>query len=149
GTCMFEGTLLSEGRGSTKPFQMIGAPGIDWRWAEDLNAAKLPAVRFRENYFVPTFDKFTGKTCGGVEVQVSDPHSFDPIRTAVTMLVTAKKRYPSIFGWRSDDWIDKLTGSNRLRTMIDAGAGVDDVIGAWQKELSDFRQSRQQYLLYP
>ena len=72
GTCMFEGTLLSEGRGTTRPFELIGAPGIDWRWAEELNAQDLPGVRFRENYSVPTFDKFANQTCGGVQVHLTD-----------------------------------------------------------------------------
>lgn len=148
GTCMFEGTLLSEGRGTTRPFELIGAPGIDWRWAEALNAAGLPGVRFRENYAVPTFDKFVNQTCGGVQVHLTDRHAVDPIRTAVTMIVTVKRLYPTVFGWRPDDWIDDLTGSARLRTMIDAGAGVDDVVGAWQPELAAFRRQRTPFLLY-
>lgn len=148
GTCMFEGTLLSEGRGTTRPFEMIGAPGIDWRWAESLNAAALPGVRFRENYYTPTWSKFAGQTCGGVQVHLTDRGSVDAIRTAVTMLVTAKRLYPNVFGWRPDHWIDDLTGSTRLRTMIDAGATVADVVGAWQAELSAFRRSRRTFLLY-
>jgi len=123
GTCMFEGTLLSEGRGTTRPFEMIGAPNIDWRWADSLNAAALPGVRFRENYYVPTWSKFAGQTCGGVQVHLTDRRAVDAIRTAVTMLVTAKRLYPTVFGWRPDHWIDNLTGSARLRTMIDAGRG--------------------------
>lgn len=148
GTCMFEGTLLSEGRGTTRPFELVGAPGIDWRWAEALNTQHLPGVRFRENYDVPTFDKFVNKTCGGVQVHLTDPSRVDAIRTAVAMIVTAKQLYPSVFGWRPDNWIDNLTGSNRLRTMVDAGASVDDVVGAWQGELTDFRRERRPFLLY-
>jgi uncharacterized protein YbbC (DUF1343 family) len=148
GTCMFEGTLLSEGRGTTRPFELIGAPGIDWRWAEELNAAGLPGVRFRENYTVPTFDKFVNITCGGVQVHITDRRAVDAIRTAVAMIVTAKRLYPSVFGWRPDNWIDDLTGSSRLRTMVDAGAGTDDVVGAWQEELAHFRAQREPYLLY-
>ncbi|HEX4724997.1 MAG TPA: DUF1343 domain-containing protein [Pseudonocardiaceae bacterium] len=148
GTCMFEGTLLSEGRGTTRPFELIGAPGIDWRWADALNAADLPGVRFRENYYVPTFDKFVNQTCGGVQAHLTDRAAVDPIRTAVTMLVTAKRLYPNIFGWRPDDYVDDLTGSARLRTMIDAGASAADVVGAWQAELTAFRQRRIPFLLY-
>jgi len=148
GTCMFEGTVLSEGRGSTRPFEMIGAPGIDWRWAEALNAAGLPGVRFRENYYTPTWSKFTGQTCGGVQVHLTDRNALDAIRTAVTMLVTVKRLYPGVFGWRPDHWIDNLTGSARLRTMIDAGANADDVVGAWQAELAAFRRDRLAFLLY-
>lgn len=148
GTCMFEGTLLSEGRGSTRPFEMIGAPGIDWHWAETLNSLGLPGVEFRENYYVPTFSKFVNQTCGGVQVHYTDRRRVDAIRTAVAMLVTAKQLYPGVFGWRPDNWIDDLTGSSRLRTMIDAGASADDVVGAWQAELAAFRRDRQPFLLY-
>jgi uncharacterized protein YbbC (DUF1343 family) len=148
GTCLFEGTLLSEGRGTTRPFEIIGAPDIDWRWAERLNAASLPGVRFREIYFAPTFSKHVNKVCGGVQLHLTDERDFEAIRTAVTMIVTAKQLYPTVFGWRPDNWIDKLTGSDRLRQMVDAGAGVDDVVGAWQAELAGFRRLREPYLLY-
>jgi uncharacterized protein YbbC (DUF1343 family) len=148
GTCMFEGTLLSEGRGTTRPFELIGAPDIDWRWAEALNALELPGVRFRENYAVPTFSKFVNQTCGGVQVHLTDRRRIDAIRTAVAMIVTAKRLYPGVFGWRPDNWIDNLTGSDRLRTMIDAGATTDDVVGAWQDELTAFRRQRMPFLMY-
>jgi uncharacterized protein YbbC (DUF1343 family) len=148
GTCLFEGTVLSEGRGTTRPFEIIGAPDIDWRWAERLNEAGLPGVRFREIYFAPTFGKWVNKVCGGVQLHIADARSFEAIRTAVTMIVAAKQVYPSVFGWRPDNWIDKLSGSDRLRLMVDAGAGVDDVVGAWQQELAAFRRQREPYLLY-
>ncbi|MBK1785097.1 exo-beta-N-acetylmuramidase NamZ family protein [Prauserella cavernicola] len=148
GTCLFEGTVLSEGRGTTKPFETIGAPGIDWRWREALAAERLAGVSFRETYFVPTFGKFTDETCGGVELSITDPYSFDPVRTGVAMLVTAKRAHPEQFGWRPDNFIDKLAGSTRLRTMVDAGAGTDEIVGSWQDELADFRRSRQDYLSY-
>ena len=149
GTCMFEGTLLSEGRGTTRPFEIIGAPDIDWRWAERLNEADLAGVRFREIYFAPTFSKHVNKVCGGVQLHLTDERAFEAIRTAVNMIITARQLYPTVFGWRPDNWIDKLTGSDRLRHMVDAGAGVDDVVGAWQQELAAFRRLREQYLLYP
>ncbi|MEU7475139.1 DUF1343 domain-containing protein [Lentzea sp. NPDC042327] len=148
GTCLFEGTVLSEGRGTTRPFETVGAPGVDWRWAEALNAMDLRGVRFRETHFSPTFQKFQGQTCGGVTVSVTDPREFDAIRAAVAMLVTAKSLYPGVFAWRPDNWIDKLSGSDRLRTMIDAGATADDVVGAWQPELQQFRRTRLPYLRY-
>jgi uncharacterized protein YbbC (DUF1343 family) len=148
GTCLFEGTVFSEGRGTTRPFEVIGAPGIDWRWAEALNAEGLPGVRFREHYFVPTFSKWVGETCGGVQVHVTDERRVDAIRTAVTMIVTAKRVHPDVFGWRSDNFIDKLSGSDRLRLMVDAGAGADEVIGAWRGELAAFANLRKRYLIY-
>ncbi|HEX8864301.1 MAG TPA: DUF1343 domain-containing protein, partial [Lentzea sp.] len=76
GTCLFEGTVLSEGRGTTRPFETVGAPGIDWRWADALNAQNLKGVRFRETYFSPTFNKFQGKTCGGVTLHVTNAAEF-------------------------------------------------------------------------
>ena len=146
GTCLFEGTVFSEGRGTTRPFEIVGAPGLDWRWAEELNRLRLPGARFREHHFAPTFGKFTGVTCGGVQLYPSS--GLDPIRTAVAMLVTAKRLYPEIFAWRPDNFIDLLSGSDRLRHMVDAGAGVEEITGAWRAELAEFDRLRRPYLLY-
>ena len=148
GTGMFEGTVFSEGRGTTRPFEIIGAPGLDWRWREKLGELGLPGVHFRETYFVPTFNKFVDQTCGGVQLTVTDPREVDAIRTAVAMLVTAKQLYPSTFAWRPDHYIDLLSGSDRLRMMVDAGAGIDEIVGSWQAELKEFVGKRQQYLIY-
>ncbi|MEU6059438.1 DUF1343 domain-containing protein [Streptomyces sp. NPDC047097] len=147
GTCLFEGTNLSEGRGTTRPFELLGAEGVDRRWAEAANALGLPGVRFREAYFAPTFSKFQGKTVGGVQLHLYDREAFDAVRTGIGLLVTAKRSW-SGFAWRADRWIDKLTGSARVRTMIDAGAGTDEVVAAWRRELSAFRAVRRKYLLY-
>ncbi|MEU9449231.1 DUF1343 domain-containing protein [Streptomyces sp. NPDC048277] len=147
GTCLFEGTNLSEGRGTTRPFELLGAEGIDARWAAAANELALPGVRFREAYFAPTFSKFQGRTVGGVQIHVHDRAVYDPVRTGIALLVTAKKVW-SGFAWRSDDWIDKLTGSTTVRTMIDAGADTDGIVGAWQDELTAFRRIRKEFLLY-
>ncbi|AZQ33685.1 DUF1343 domain-containing protein [Streptomyces cyaneochromogenes] len=147
GTCLFEGTNLSEGRGTTRPFELLGAEGIDGRWAATANELGLPGVRFREAYFAPTFSKFQGKTIGGVQLHVHDRAAYDPVRTGIALLVTAKKVW-SGFAWRADNWIDKLTGSTRVRTMIDAGASADEVVAGWQQELAAFRRMRKEYLLY-
>ncbi|MFJ3305761.1 exo-beta-N-acetylmuramidase NamZ domain-containing protein [Streptomyces sp. NPDC086549] len=147
GTCLFEGTNLSEGRGTTRPFELLGADGIDGRWAAAANELGLPGVRFREAYFAPTFSKFQGKTVGGVQIHVHDRGAYDPVRTGIALLVTARKVWGG-FGWRSDNWIDKLTGSARVRTTIDAGAGTDEVVADWQEELGTFRGMRKKYLLY-
>ncbi|ROT29525.1 exo-beta-N-acetylmuramidase NamZ domain-containing protein [Micromonospora sp. HM5-17] len=160
GTGMFEGVAsMTEGRGTTRPFELIGglATDFDYHWVDRLSARDLPGVEFREAYFTPTSagqkPDLLNKLCAGVEVKVVDPARFDPIRTAVAMLVEARK-YPA-FAWRTDSWdaarpywIDKLTGSTRLRTMIDAGADVDDVVGAWSAELAEFNRRRRRYLLY-
>ncbi|MPY54290.1 exo-beta-N-acetylmuramidase NamZ family protein [Streptomyces acidicola] len=147
GTCLFEGTNLSEGRGSTRPFELLGAEGIDRRWAEKAGELGLRGVHFREAYFTPTFSKFQGKTVGGVQIHVDDRAAYDPVRTGIALLVTAKQVW-SGFAWRSDNWIDKLTGSARVRTMIDAGADTDEVVAGWQDELAAFRRVRREYLLY-
>ncbi|GGW05275.1 hypothetical protein GCM10010230_44700 [Streptomyces narbonensis] len=147
GTCLFEGTNLSEGRGTTRPFELLGAEGVDRRWAEAANTLGLPGVRFREAYFAPTFSKFQGKTVGGVQLHVHDREAFDPVRTGIGLLVTARRSW-SGFAWRADHWIDKLTGSTRVRTLIDAGADTDEVVGAWEADLAAFRAVRQEYLLY-
>ncbi|MCX4453030.1 DUF1343 domain-containing protein [Streptomyces sp. NBC_01728] len=147
GTCLFEGTNLSEGRGTTHPFELLGAEGIDGRWALEANRLKLPGVHFREAYFAPTFSKFQGKTIGGVQIHVHDRSAYDPVHTGIALLVTAKKVW-SGFTWRSDNWIDKLTGSTSVRRMIDAGATADKIVAAWQDELKAFQGIRKEYLLY-
>ncbi|MFF7054358.1 exo-beta-N-acetylmuramidase NamZ domain-containing protein [Streptomyces griseorubiginosus] len=147
GTCLFEGTNLSEGRGTTRPFELLGAEGLDGRWAAAANELGLPGVHFRDAYFAPTFSKFQGKTIGGVQIHVHDRPAYDPVRTGIGLLVTARRTW-SDFAWRPDNWIDKLTGSTRVRTMIDAGASTDEVVGGWQDELRAFRRIRKNYLLY-
>ncbi|MEU6376228.1 DUF1343 domain-containing protein [Streptomyces sp. NPDC046909] len=147
GTCLFEGTNLSEGRGTTRPFELLGAEGIDGRWAAAVDELALPGVHFREAYFAPTFSKFQGRTIGGVQIHVHDRAAYDPVRTGIALLVTAKRVW-SGFAWRSDNWIDKLTGSTQVRTAIDAGAGTDEVVNGWQEELAAFRAVRREYLLY-
>ncbi|MER8034281.1 exo-beta-N-acetylmuramidase NamZ family protein [Streptomyces hydrogenans] len=147
GTCLFEGTNLSEGRGTTRPFELLGAEGVDRRWAEAANALDLPGVRFREAYFAPTFSKFQGRTVGGVQLHVHDRETFDPVRTGIGLLVTARRSW-SGFAWRPDNWIDKLTGSTRVRTLVDAGADTDEVVGAWETDLAAFRAVRREHLLY-
>ncbi|MEV6369231.1 DUF1343 domain-containing protein [Micromonospora musae] len=160
GTCLFEGVAsITEGRGTCRPFELIGglAEEFDYHWSDRLNARELPGVEFREAYFTPTSagqkPALLNKLCAGVEVKVVDRGAYDPVRTGVAMLVEAH-RYPA-FAWRQDAWdtarpywIDKLTGSPRLRTMIDAGADVDDVVGAWAPELAAFERARRPYLLY-
>jgi uncharacterized protein YbbC (DUF1343 family) len=148
GTGMFEGTNLSEGRGTTRPFELIGAPYVDYRWADAVRAERLPGVTVREAYFVPASSKWVGETCVGLQLHVTDPFAFDPLRTAVAMLVHVKRLYGPAFAWRAGNGVDRLTGSATLRTMIGAGAGVDAVVAAWQRELADFERKRGTHLLY-
>lgn len=156
GTCLFEGTNLSEGRGTTKPFELIGAPYVDWRLADTLRGRKLPGVAFREAYFSPTFSKHEGKTIGGVQLHISSPRELDPIRAALTMIVEIRRLYPDAFEWRYDAWdkerpywIDKLTGSGYVRKAVDSQASLDEIEAGWQQELRRFRRRRERYLEYP
>ncbi|MFF7615959.1 exo-beta-N-acetylmuramidase NamZ family protein [Streptomyces lavendulae] len=147
GTCLFEGTTLSEGRGTTTPFEVVGAEGVDRRWAEAANGLGLPGVWFRETWFTPSFSKHAGKLCGGVRLIVHDREAFDPVRAGIGLLVTARRVW-SGFGWRADHWIDRLTGSDRVRTLVDAGAGVEEIAGDWAAGLARFAAVREEYLLY-
>ncbi len=104
-------------------------------------------MAFREAYFAPTFSKFQGKTVGGVQVHVQDREAFDPVRTGIALLVTARRTW-SGFAWRADNAIDRLSGNTRVRTMIDAGADTDEVVGAWAADLAAFRKVRKEHLLY-
>jgi uncharacterized protein YbbC (DUF1343 family) len=151
GTCLFEGTNLSAGRGTTKPFETVGAPFIDYRWAAALNNSGLPGVRFRECHFIPTFNKFANETCGGVELHVTDRNAFDPALTGVEMLVTAKALAAKDFQWVEHGgryWLDLLSGSDYVRNMIDAGGNSTDIAAGWQDDLQEFANVRKRYLIY-
>lgn len=158
GTCLFEALNMSEGRGTTRPFELLGGPYADYRWAEALNNAHLPGVLFREAYFVPTFSKHVGKVCAGVQVHITDPDKVESITVATHMIVEAHRLYTDPdplkgFAWRPGDtysgrWIDILTGSDRFRTMLEGGASAAQIVAAWKPELADFDRRRRQYLLY-
>ncbi|QZY29249.1 exo-beta-N-acetylmuramidase NamZ family protein [Nocardioides coralli] len=150
GTCLFEATNLSEGRGTTRPFELIGAPYLDHAWADALRSQELPGVEFREAYFTPVYSKHQWKPCAGVQLHVTDRRDFDAIRTAIAMIISAKRVAPE-FAWRESKapyWIDRLTGTDQVRRDIDAGAGVDDVVAGWQQDLRSFRRLRAQHLIY-
>jgi uncharacterized protein YbbC (DUF1343 family) len=151
GMGLFEALTITEGRGTTRPFEIVGAPFLDWHYADALNALNLPGVRFREAYFVPTFSKWVNQNCAGVEVTVTDRRRYDSIRTAVAMIVTARQLYPKDFAWRESAapyWIDKLTGSDLVRKGVDGGSTTDQIVASWQGELARFRAQRSRYLLY-
>lgn len=154
GTCYFEGTNLSQGRGTTQPFELIGAPYVDQRWTAALRAARLPGVKFREAAFLPTSDAYSGRVCRGVQTYVTDPVAFDAVRTAVTMLTTLHSLYDQ-FEWRYDSgdavdpyWIDKLSGSTAVRRGVDAGHAPHRIVASWFGELARFAPIRARYLMY-
>ena len=148
GTCMFEGTNLSEGRGTTRPFELVGAPYVDERWAEALREQGHPAVLVREAYFTPTFSKHVNTACAGVQLHVTDPSTFDALRTGTAMIVAAKQIYGSDFAWRSDNWIDKLTGRPASARWSTRARRPTRSSPAWQDELAAFDRVRREYLLY-
>ena len=157
GAVLFEGTMLSEGRGTTRPFELIGAPWIDGEsLASAMNARGLPGVHFRATFFEPTFQKHAKQTCGGCQLHVTDRSAFQPVRTAVELIDGFKRQNPSAFAWRQppyeyehDKWpIDILYGSDELRTTIDSGGDLSPLIASWKAAEEAFRKTRDKYLIY-
>ena len=157
GMCLVEGTELSEGRGTTRPFELAGAPWIDGhRLAADLAAMELPGVMLRPAMFRPTFHKFAGESCGGVQLHVSNPDTYRPYRTGVAFLKACHDQAPDRFRWRERAYefvdqipaIDLLAGSSSLREAIGAGASLDDLAARWPRDEGAFAEERAEYLLY-
>ncbi len=153
GMCYFEGTNISEGRGTCKPFEQVGAPYIDSaRLSDHLNGLDLPGVLFRPVFFQPTAGKYAGETCQGIQVHVVDRGLFEPVRTGFTALDAVRRLWPSNFAWRIPRGgihnFDRLAGTDRIRLELDAGTPVDKLMAAWGDDLESFRQMRQRYLLY-
>ena len=157
GMCLLEGTNLSEGRGTTRPFELFGAPWLDGaRLAADLARARLPGVRFRPASFVPTWDKHAGVRCGGVELFVTDPGAFRPFRTGLACVVAARAQAPENFRWRTEAYeyvegipaFDLLCGSARERGAIERGAGAAELAKGYAAEERAFARRRKRYLLY-
>jgi uncharacterized protein YbbC (DUF1343 family) len=157
GTVLFEGTMLSEGRGTTRPFELVGAPWIDAeRFARDMNALELPGAIFRPAVFEPTFHKHGKQACGGVQIHVTDRAAFRPYRTGVAFVKACRDLAPSEFRWRSKayEFVDKipafdlLAGSSAIRTGIDAGATLDELAATWDAAERAWRGQRDSFLLY-
>lgn len=157
GMVLLEGANLSEGRGTTRPFEIFGAPWLDpLALADRLRAANLPGVVFRPCHFEPTFQKHAGKLCGGAQLHVVDSAAFEPVRTAVEILAAARHLSPRRFGWREPPYeyeetlppIDILWGHEALRTGIDAGADADAIMEGTAAELEGFAKSAAPHLLY-
>ncbi len=158
GMCLLEGTNISEGRGTTKPFEIFGAPYMDpYALVRYLSGFRLPGVLFRPLYFLPTFQKYAGRLCGGAQIHMTDRERFRPFRTAVAVLKAARDLYPAEFAWKEPPYeyedtllpIDILSGSDLLRKDIEKGAAVRDMELRWTGELREFnRKTRKEYLLY-
>ncbi len=157
GGCLIEGTNLSEGRGTTRPFELIGAPYLDGhRYARALNALGLPGVRFRPARFVPTFHKWAGELCGGIQVHVTDRHRFKPFRTGVAGIMVAREQAPGEFDWRKPPYefeherlpIDILFGTDAIRQQIERGEDLGAIAAGWRAGLPLYLRRRGPFTLY-
>jgi len=157
GQCLIEGTNLSEGRGTTRPFEICGAPWLDAaKLARRVNDEKLPGVRFRPAWFRPTFQKHAGKDCGGVQLHVSDRFAFQPVRTSLALLAAMREMSGANFAWRTEVYefvrdpiaIDLLFGSVRERKRLEASRPWRGVLPEWEREEAAFAHRRHTSFLY-
>ncbi len=158
GGCLVEGTNLSEGRGTTRPFELVGAPWLDaWRLARDLEREGLPGVRFRPAFFTPTFQKHAGRLCAGIQVHVTQRRRFRAFLTYLLVIAHARRQDLARFAWRDPPYeyeyvkrpIDVLTGTDTVRLAIDSGVSPRRLLPGWDVELRAFRRRRARHLLYP
>ncbi len=158
GTVHFEGTQLSEGRGTTRPFELIGAPYINPdAYAGMLNELGLPGVFFRSCVFQPTFQKHAGSSCGGVQIHVTDRESFEPVFAGIAMTKLAHDMYPNDFRWKEPPYeyvydknpFDVICGTSKIRESFEQGMDLAEIAETWEAPLAEFAQLRGGYLLYP
>jgi uncharacterized protein YbbC (DUF1343 family) len=157
GTVLFEGVMLSEGRGTTRPFELVGAPGIEAeRFAREMNALGLPGAFFRPAVFEPTFQKFAKQPCGGCQIHVTDRNAFKPVRTGAALIQMFRRFSPETFAWRQPPYeyehdklpIDILAGSSQLREQVEAGTAPADIAARWRLDEELFAKVRGEFLLY-
>jgi uncharacterized protein YbbC (DUF1343 family) len=157
GTVHLEGTQLSEGRGTTRPFELIGAPYIEAEeYAERLTSHGFPGVHFRPCGFQPTFQKHAGRTCGGVQIHVTGREEFEPVIVGIAAVKAAYDLYTEHFRWKEPPYeyvydknpFDVIAGTDKLRALIEGGAAVETIQESWAAGVEDFKQLRSQYLLY-
>ena len=160
GACFVEGTNVSEGRGTTRPFELIGAPWIDGRALADLlDDLGLAGCRFRPVFFEPRFSKHAGQVCGGVQIHVLDRDVFRPVRTGVHVLAAIRKLCPDQFQWIGTPeqaaagrlHIDLLAGTDELRQTLDSGGDrrrIDDLLSKWEADAAGFVKDRERFLVY-
>jgi len=157
GMCLLEGTNLSEGRGTTRPFEVFGAPWLESvSFADALNALALPGVAFFPTQFRPMFDKHAGLQCGGARMHLTDRASFRPFQTGLRVIETARKAAPLDFRWRTEPYefddrpaIDLLTGSPRFRETVESGESLRAEISRHYEGARQFRARREAHLIYP
>jgi uncharacterized protein YbbC (DUF1343 family) len=157
GQVLLEGTNLSEGRGTSQPFECFGAPFIDpHQLRQKLEKRKLPGVQFQEISFVPKFDKWQGQTCHGLLIHVTDPRAYKPYYMTLAIIQEVMGLCPQDFFWRPPPYeyeferppIDVITGDEAIRKGVEEGRNLDKMEGDWQAELEGFLALRKQYLLY-
>jgi uncharacterized protein YbbC (DUF1343 family) len=157
GMCLGEGTNVSEGRGTCRPFEQFGAPWVrSDALAERLERDDLPGVRFRPCGFTPTFDKFQGQSCSGAFIHVIDRDAFRPFRTGVAIVKALHDLHPASFAWRADAYefvedvpaFDLLCGSDQVRKGIEEGRSLDRLLDGFDDDLRTFVPERRKYLLY-
>ncbi|HKZ01559.1 MAG TPA: DUF1343 domain-containing protein, partial [Pyrinomonadaceae bacterium] len=157
GAVHFEGTQLSEGRGTTRPFELIGAPYmVPEDYSAELNVLKLPGVFFRSCVFQPTFQKHAGVGCGGVQVHVTNRREFEPVSTGIAMVRTAYQMYGEQFKWKEPPYeyvfdrnpFDVISGTTKIREAIEQGTSLESILDTWQEPLASFKAIREEYLLY-
>ncbi len=157
GTVHIEGTNASEGRGTTRPFELVGAPWIKAeRFAARLNARQLPGVYFRPAVFEPTFQKHARTACGGCQIHVLDRHAFKPVLTGIAVIDEMHAADPSSFAWKPPPYeyehdkqpIDVIAGAKWFREAIDAGERAESIAERWRDTVASFRELREAFLLY-
>ncbi len=148
GQVILEGSNLSEGRGTTKPFEMFGAPWIDgFVLAKQLNDLNLPGVKFREVWFTPTFSKFAGQQCGGCQLHVTDRDAYRPVATTLAILSVVKRIYGGKLELHAS-YFDKVLGTSSVREALERGEPVDKIVAGFKSGLTEFARQREPYLLY-
>lgn len=157
GTVFFEGTQVSEGRGTTRPFELVGAPYINsQQFAAELNSLDLPGVYFRSAEFQPTFQKHAGRTCGGVQIHVLDREAFEPVRTGLEMVKVIVELYGDEFKWKNPPYeyvydknpFDVISGTDKIRRAIEDKVSIEELTASWQGELQVYVEKRGSILLY-
>jgi len=157
GTVHFEGTQMSEGRGTTRPFELIGAPYIESDdYADRLNALHLEGVYFRACVFQPTFQKHARVSCGGVQLQVTNRLAFEPVTTGLAMVKMAYDMYPDQFLWKEPPYeyvfdknpFDVIAGTDKIRKSFEKGMELEAIIESWQSPLKEFLETRETFLIY-
>lgn len=154
GTCLIEGTNLSEGRGTAQPFEMLGAPWLDAiDVAEAANELKIPGVLFRPTYFTPAFSKHQGKACQAIQVHVVDRNQFEAVKTGLELVILIRKMYPDSFEFRTpgasgQHYFDLLIGTDKPRLMIEEGASAQEIVDSWEPGLREYLGERSKLLLY-